>query len=98
MLQVTLELVGRRWSGAILLALATGAERFGEILCRIEGISDRLLSQRLKELEGEGLVTRTVVPTMPVQVRYGLTDPGRELIVALQPLVKWGVQRARTAR
>lgn len=50
-----------------------------------------MLSLRLKELEAEGLITRTVVPTTPVQVRYGLTKRGRDLTVALQPLVDWGI-------
>ncbi len=88
--QAAVELAGRRWSAAILLALARGAGRFGDVLRRVDGLSDRLLSQRLKELEGEGLITRTVVPTTPVQIRYGLTERGRDLIVALQAVVEWG--------
>jgi DNA-binding HxlR family transcriptional regulator len=89
--QTAIAIVGRRWSAAILRALALGAERFGDILRRVDGMSDRLLSQRLKELETEGLITRTVVPTTPVQIRYGLTKRGHDLIVALQPLVDWGI-------
>jgi DNA-binding HxlR family transcriptional regulator len=88
--QQAVELVGRRWSAAILMALSLGAGRFGEILISVDNLSDRLLSQRLKELEREGLVVRTVVPTTPVQVRYALSDRGHELIGALQPLVDWG--------
>jgi DNA-binding HxlR family transcriptional regulator len=90
--QEAVELVGRRWSAAIVLAVSLGARRFGEILARVDNLSDRMLSQRLKELETEGLVVRTVVPTTPVQVRYELSDRGRELISALQPLVAWGRQ------
>jgi DNA-binding HxlR family transcriptional regulator len=90
--QKAIELVGRRWTGAILLALSRGAGRFGEILAMVEGLSDRLLSQRLKELEAERLVERTVVPTTPVQVRYALSDHGRELMIAMQPLVNWGIK------
>jgi DNA-binding HxlR family transcriptional regulator len=93
--QEAVELVGRRWSAAILLALSRGAGRFSEILALVDGLSDRLLSQRLKELEAEGLVIRTVVPTTPVQVRYGLSDRGRELMIALQPLVIWGTAARR---
>lgn len=89
--QAALDVVGRRWTAAVLRALALGAERFGDIRWRVDGISDRLLSLRLKELEAEGLITRTVVPTTPVQVRYGLTRRGRDLTVALQPLVEWGI-------
>ena len=69
---------------------APGAERFGDILLRVYWLSDWLLSQRLKELEAEGLVTRTVVPATPVQSRHARSGRGRDLIVALQPLVKWG--------
>ena len=89
--QSAIEIVGRRWTAAVLRALALGAVRFGDIRWRVDGISDRLLALRLKELEAAGLVTRTVVPTTPVQVRYGLTKRGHDLTVALQPLVDWGI-------
>lgn len=88
--QPTLEIIGKRWTGSVLLAVAMGAQRFGEILRLVEGLSDRLLSQRLKELEEHGLMLRTVVPTTPVQIRYSLTDSGRKLFAVLQPLAKWG--------
>ena len=93
--QTAIELVGRRWTGAILLALSRGAGRFGEVLAMVDGLSDRLLSQRLKELEAERLVERTVVPTTPVQVRYALSEHGRELMIAIQPLVTWGLKSRR---
>ena len=86
------ELVGRRWSAAILLAAKLEAQRFGDYRSMIPGISDRLLSQRLKELEVEHLIVRDVIPSTPVQVRYRLTDKGRELVEALQPLVAWGTK------
>ena len=89
--QDVIELVGRRWNGAILLALARGFRRFGEINAQVDGLSDRLLSQRLKQLEGAGLVQRTVIPSTPVQVLYELTDRGLRLIKALQPIVQFGV-------
>ncbi|HEY0691443.1 MAG TPA: helix-turn-helix domain-containing protein [Kribbella sp.] len=91
--QQTMELIGRRWSGAIILALSLGATRFGEILTLVDGLSDRLLSQRLKELEAEGIVVRTVVPSTPVQILYALTDSGQELMTVLQPLVDWRQDR-----
>jgi DNA-binding HxlR family transcriptional regulator len=90
--QATMELIGRRWSSAILMAVARGAGRFSEILGSVPGLSDRMLAQRLKELDAAGLVAREVVPTMPVQVIYGLTPSGRELMVSLQPLVRWGLR------
>ncbi|MCS5717139.1 helix-turn-helix transcriptional regulator [Herbiconiux sp. CPCC 205763] len=89
--QTAIELVGRRWTGAILLSITRGARRFGEIIRSVDGLSDRLLSQRLKELEAEGLVERTVVPTTPAHSRYTLSTRGFRLMEALQPLVEWGV-------
>lgn len=84
-----LEFIGRRWVGAILLAGLRGARRFTEYRAVVEGISDRLLSVRLKELEAEGLVARTVTPTTPVTITYAPTPRGRSLISAAQPLAQW---------
>ncbi len=91
--QEHLEIVGRRWTSAILLAGMRGATRFSEYRAMIDGISDRLLTQRLKELEAEGFVLRTVVPTTPVSIRYELTDKARELMKILQPLTLWGAKQ-----
>jgi DNA-binding HxlR family transcriptional regulator len=87
--QSFIELIGRRWNSAILLAINLGATRFSGILLAVPGLSDRLLSQRLKELEHAGLVTREVFPTTPVQVSYQLTERGLDLMRSLQPLVGW---------
>jgi DNA-binding HxlR family transcriptional regulator len=84
------ERIGRRWNSGILLALARGATRFTEILARVDGLSDRMLATRLKELEQIGLVVRMVEPTTPVSVRYHLTPRGRDLLAALQPLAAYG--------
>lgn len=73
------ELIGRRWSGVILRAMLSGAARFSDIAAAVPGLSDRLLSERLKELEAEGIVQRTVVPSTPVQVNYALTAKGLAL-------------------
>lgn len=86
------ERVGRRWNSAILLALARGATRFSEICARVDGLSDRMLAARLKELEQMGLIDRIVEPTTPVSVRYQLTERGRELLASLQPLVRYGLR------
>lgn len=86
----SLELVGQRWSSGILLALTRGATRFSEILSAVPGLSDRLLSARLRQLADAGLVERTVVPTTPVQVRYALTAKGAELMSSLGAIVDWG--------
>jgi DNA-binding HxlR family transcriptional regulator len=90
----TLELIGRRWTGSVLQAAVQGARRFGEYRAMIDGISDRLLSQRLKELEAAGLIERAVVPSTPVQIRYQLTPDGQALVNALQPLAQWSMKRS----
>lgn len=87
-----LEIVGQRWAPSILLALARGAERFTELTATVAGLSARMLTVRLKQLETAGLVARTVVPTTPVTVRYRLTPQGVDLITALQPIAGY-VQR-----
>ncbi len=80
------ELIGRRWTGVILLALKNGVERFSEIRAAIPGLSDRLLSERLRELEDEGLVTRAEDHG---QVRYRLTEKGEALSPVLDQLNSW---------
>ncbi|WP_291043992.1 helix-turn-helix domain-containing protein [Herbiconiux sp.] len=93
--QASVELVGKRWSSGILLAVAQGSSRFSEIVATVTGLSDRLASQRLKELEEAGLVHREVIATTPVQIHYSLTDRGADLMKSLQPLVWWGQRWAR---
>jgi DNA-binding HxlR family transcriptional regulator len=85
------ELVGKRWSGAILATLTdAGPCRFGELNQGVPGLSDRLLSQRLRELEAKGLVERSVKAGAPVRVTYSLTIKGQELDPALRELGDWG--------
>lgn len=81
-----LEIVGKRWSSGILLAIGRGAERFGDITASVRDLSPRMLAVRLRELEHGGLVDRVVIPTMPVSVRYQLTAQGRDLLASLQPI------------
>ena len=89
-LHEAVELVGKRWTGAIVAVLLEGGTmRFSEIAQRIPHISDRLLSERMKELEARGVVTRTVDPGPPVRVHYELTDMGRSLEPALAELRAW---------
>jgi len=84
------ELIGRRWSGAIIsVMLAHGPQCFNELLGSIPGLSDRLLTERLRELESEGLVRRTVIPGPPVRVSYELTQAGKSLEPVIQSLGRW---------
>ena len=96
--QESLELVGKKWTAGILLAGMRGARRFVEYRALVHGISDRLLAQRLRELEAEGLIERTVVPTSPVLVKYGPSERGRGLMRVLHPLVAWSLQDRETRR
>lgn len=88
-LAAVMEIVGKRWSSGILLALGMGAERYTEIERRVQGLSGRMLTVRLRELEGAGLVERTVEPTTPVSVRYHLSQRGMELLRSLQPMAHY---------
>jgi DNA-binding HxlR family transcriptional regulator len=83
------ELVGRRWTGAILRVLMDGPLRFSEIAQAVPELSDRLLSERMKELEARGIVERNVLPGPPVRVEYSLSRMGRELEPALSELQSW---------
>jgi DNA-binding HxlR family transcriptional regulator len=85
------ELVGKRWTGAILYVLlhADRPLRFSEIAHAVPDLSDRLLSERMKELERCGIVKRRVTGTSPIKVEYNLTDRGRELEPALAEIQEW---------
>ena len=84
-----IELIGKRWTGAIVCALTERPMRFGELGKAVPGLSDRLLSQRLRELEEEGLVQREVEAATPVRVTYSLTAIGAQLGPAIGELRSW---------
>ena len=83
------ELIGGRWTGAIIQTLLKGKMRYALIKAAIPDITDRMLSERLRSLETEGLVTRSVVPESPVRVEYELTEKGRSLKTALEEIGSW---------
>ncbi len=83
------DLLGKRWNVLIVRALQSGAVRFSDLKAGIPNISDALLSERLKELEAEGIVTRDVTPTTPVLIEYHLTERGRDLGTVMDELGKW---------
>jgi DNA-binding HxlR family transcriptional regulator len=93
--------VGDKWSVLIVQLLADGPKRFSELRRMIEGISQRMLTLTLKGLERDGLVTRTVYPTVPLRVEYELTDLGRTLRKPIRTLAQWAqenrgrIQKAR---
>ena len=86
------ELVGRRWTGAVLRAMIAGVGRFSGLSGAIPGISDRMLSERLKELEAEGIVVRNVSPDTPVRIEYRLTSKGRALVSVVEAVSAWAEQ------
>ncbi|MEM6579841.1 MAG: helix-turn-helix domain-containing protein [Pseudomonadota bacterium] len=94
---------GNRWSMLVLFALVDGADRFNSIKSRVVGISQRMLTQTLRDLEREGYVDRTVYPEVPVKVEYELTEMGRGLVKPLYQLVSWAethhddIRRSRQA-
>ena len=101
------ELIGRRWTGAIIFVLLESRCRFATLRAAIPDITDRMLSERLQELEQEGIVERTVVPDTPVRVEYALTRKGRGLSAAIAAIEEWaekwikideGVKPAKASR
>jgi DNA-binding HxlR family transcriptional regulator len=84
-----IELLGRRWTGAVLRALVTGSHRFADIKAAVPNLSDTMLSQRLRELEAAGLVERHVLATSPVRVEYELTEMGADVTPVLDAVITW---------
>jgi DNA-binding HxlR family transcriptional regulator len=83
------ELIGRRWTGAVIRMLLERRMRYSDLKAAVPEISDRMLSERLKELEAEGIVVRIVTPDTPVRVEYDLTEKGRALEEPLRVLADW---------
>ena len=83
------ELIGRRWTGAIIYVLLRSRCRFATLRDAIPDITDRMLSDRLQELEQEEIVERTVVPDTPIRVEYSLTKKGRALAAAIDAIADW---------
>lgn len=95
------ELIGGRWTGAVIQLLLHGRMRFAELRAAIPEISDRMLSERLRELESEGILARIVIPETPVRVEYELTEKGRALEHALAAVGRWAerwVNEPRSAK
>jgi DNA-binding HxlR family transcriptional regulator len=85
-------LLGKRWTGLLLYSLLNGPQRFCELTASVEGLSDRVLSDRLRELEEEGVVERVVYPQIPVRIEYQLTDKGRAFGPVVEAIHKWAEQ------
>lgn len=88
--QHAIELIGKRWTGVIIMVLLEGPRRFNEIAERLEGASDRMLSERLKELEATAILERCVYPETPVRIEYRLTEKGKALAPVIEAIEQWG--------
>lgn len=84
------ELLGKKWTGLIIRVLLDGPKRFKEIKEQIPEMSDKMLTDRMKELESSGILTRTVYPEMPVRIEYKLTEKGYNLEEVIQSIQAWG--------
>jgi DNA-binding HxlR family transcriptional regulator len=87
--RTVLDHVSSKWGVLILVALSEGPQRWSELRRRTEGISEKMLAQTLKTLEGDGFILRDAQPIIPPRVDYSLTDRGRDLVALLMPLVAW---------
>ena len=92
--ELTVDVIGGRWRTVLLSHLKEGVHRYGELRRRTPGISEKMLCQRLRELEADGLISRRDRGSVPPHVEYELTDEGRTLAPVLQALYDWGVDRA----
>lgn len=85
----TVELVGKRWTGAIIFMLLASPRRFADLRDGIPAVTDKMLSDRLRELEREGIVDRKVFAETPVRIEYSLAETGRALAKAFEALTEW---------
>ena len=90
--EYAVQLLGKRWTGLLLFALMDGPRRFCELTAIVEGLSDRVLSDRLRELEVEGIIERVVYPRIPVRVEYQLTEKGHALKPVFEAIQQWATQ------
>jgi DNA-binding HxlR family transcriptional regulator len=92
-----LVLVSNKWTPLVVFVLGSGTHRFNELARRIEGISQKMLTQTLRDLENARCVERTVIPSTPVAVEYALTPLGRSLLAPLHGIIEWANQHAAEA-
>ena len=93
--EITLRVIGGKWKPVILWHLKDGVKRFSELQRAIPGVTQRMLSQQLRELASDGVVLRKVYAQVPPKVEYGLTEFGRTLEPILRMMCKWGVEHSR---
>jgi DNA-binding HxlR family transcriptional regulator len=87
--EAAFNLLGKRWNGLIIQVLLSGPKRFRDISEMIPQMSDKMLTERFKELEAAGIIKRTVYPEIPVRIEYELTEKGKALEPAMKEVQKW---------
>lgn len=96
--EITLRVIGGRWKIPILFFLCGGTQRFGELRTRLSGVSPKVLTEHLRQMEKDGLVSRTVHAEVPPRVEYALTPRGTTLKPVINEMVKWGKSHAKLMR
>ena len=91
--EVTLGVIGGRWKVLILYHLFDGVKRFSELQRALPGVTQKMLTQQLRELEGDGIVSRTVYPQVPPRVEYAMTPLGKTLQPVVKAMCRWGLQQ-----
>ncbi|MEZ5751950.1 MAG: helix-turn-helix domain-containing protein [Paracoccaceae bacterium] len=86
-----LTMIGGKWKPVILFCIAGGVDRFGAMQRAIPGVTKQMLTQQLREMEGDGLISRTVFPVVPPRVDYALTEKGHSILPVVQAMRDWGV-------
>ena len=94
MLTLAMDIVGGKWKMVVLWQLRNGVVRFSELKRQLNGVTQKMLTQQLRELEESGLITRTVYPVVPPKVEYGLTEESKKLIPVLDALCQWSTDYA----
>ncbi|WP_421909117.1 winged helix-turn-helix transcriptional regulator [Methanolacinia petrolearia] len=90
--EAAVNVIGGKWKLLIVLVLRDGKLRYSEILHKLPSISEKMLVKQLRELERDGIITRTVYPVVPPKVEYSLTEAGEKLVVVLKILGFWGIR------
>lgn len=93
--EVTLSVIGGKWKGLILWHLRTRTLRFSQLQRRLQGVTQKMLTQQLRELEADGLVHRQVYAEVPPRVEYSLTESGQSVVPILERMCQWGQDFAR---
>lgn len=96
-LDVTIDYIGGKWKSVVLWYLRSDVKRFSELRQHIPGITEKMLTLQLRELEKNGIITRKIYPVVPPKVEYGLTEFGRSLLPMLDEMAKWGRMLAETS-